>query len=191
MPSPSSFRGKLGDGRSPGASELFAFQMCVYISVPGARSNTSSSQSLARITNPTQQSLMPLRTSLYQHITNVRSSEHLYNILLQVLNGIEGIRVTTEPSELAKTPSVLVAATEVTWSRSARRKKIVLQTSQRTFQGPIIMQSRITCADGPHQIAEKQQISGLHLLYQWIDGSDREVLESFVSHVNRKVTAVV
>ena len=65
------------------------------------------------------------------------------------------------------------------------------QLPQTPFQGSIIMQCRITCADGPHSIGESQQASGLALMYQWIDGSDRGVLESFVSHINRKVGAVV
>jgi len=133
---------------------------------------------------------MPSRTSLYQHVANVRSSELLYNTLLQVLGAIEGIRVTSEPTD-SITLSVLVMATEITWSRSARRKKITHQLSQKLLQGSIIMQCRITCADGPHPIGEKQQALGPHLVYQWVDGSDRGVLESFVSHVNRKVIAVV
>lgn len=145
-------------------------------------------QSLARIVNPTLQSIMPSRTSLYQHVASVRSLEHLYDTLLLVLKAIEGIHVTSESSYSSK--SVLVMATEVTWSRSARRKKLAPRDSQKTFMGSII-QCRITCADGPHPIGEKQQALGPHLVYQWIDGSERGVLESFVSHVNRKVIATV
>ena len=44
--------------------------------------------------------------------------------------------------------------------------------------------------DNPRPIGEKQHVPGLHLVYQWVEGSDRGALESFVSHVNRKVTAV-
>ena len=134
---------------------------------------------------------MPSRTSLYQHIANIRPLELLYNTLLQVLGAIEGVFVTPEFSDSTKIPPVLVIATEVTWSRSARRKKMAPQESQKSSPQSIIMQCRITCADGPHPIGEKQQALGPHLVYQWIDGSDRGVLESFVSHVNRKVTAVV
>ena len=134
---------------------------------------------------------MPSRTSLYQHIANIRPLELLYNTLLQVLGAIEGVCVTPELSDSIKILPVLVIATEVTWSRSARRKKMAPQESQKSSPQSIIMQCRITCADGPHPISEKQQALGPHLVYQWIDGSDRGVLESFVSHVNRKVTAVV
>lgn len=134
---------------------------------------------------------MPPRTSLYQHIANIRRLEFLYNTLLQVLGAIEGVCVTLEPFNSTKIPSVLVIATEVTWTRSARRKKMAPQESQKSSSRSIIMQCRVTCADGPHPISEKQQALGPHLVYQRIDGSDRGVLESFVSHVNRKVTAVV
>lgn len=134
---------------------------------------------------------MPSRTSLYQHVANVWSSELLFNTLLQVLGAIEGVHVTSEPTESTSTLSVLVTATEITWSRSARRNKTTRRLSQKPLQGFIIIQCRITCTDGPHPISEKQQALGPHLVYQWIDGSDRGVLESFVSHVNRKVIAVV
>ncbi|KAF8438425.1 S-adenosyl-L-methionine dependent methyltransferase [Boletus edulis BED1] len=147
--------------------------------------------SLARIANPTLQSIMPHRTSLHQHVANVRSLDVLYNTLIQVLRAIEGIHVTPEPSDSTNITSVLVVATEITWSRSARRKKVAPQVSHMTSMGSIIMWCRITCANGPHPIGEKQQAPGPHLVYQWIDGSERGVLESFASHINRKVTAVV
>ncbi|KAG8216218.1 hypothetical protein J3R82DRAFT_8256 [Butyriboletus roseoflavus] len=146
--------------------------------------------SLARIANPTLQSIMPSRTTLYQQTTDVRSLELLHNKLLQVLGAIQGVHVNSERTDSTEAPSVLVMATEITWSRSARRKKMSRLISQETSQGSIILQCRITCADGSYPIGEKQQVTGLHLVYQWVDGSDRGVLESFVSHVNRKVTAV-
>ena len=131
---------------------------------------------------------MPSRTSLYQHVANVRSPELLYNTLLQVLGAIEGLHVTPEPADSNQTLSVLVLTTEITWSRSARRKKMTRQFPQKPFQGSIIMQCRIACAEHPRSIVENQPALAIALMYQWIDGSDRGILESFVSHVNRKVT---
>lgn len=147
-------------------------------------------QSLARTVNPTLQSIMPPRTTLYQQATNIRSLELLYNRLLQVLEAIEGIHGKSERIDSTEVPPVLVTATEITWSRSARRKKMSHTTSQTSCQGSIILQCRITCAEGSYPIGEKLQVTGRHLVYQWVDGSHRGVLESFVSHVNRKVTAV-
>lgn len=151
----------------------------------------ATSQSLARIANVTLQSIMPSRTTLYQQVPNVRSSELLYTTLLRVLGGIEGVHATAEPSDSvpAKILSVLVTAVEITWSRSARRKK-TSRSLQQTSQRSIIIQCRISCMNDPHPVGEKQQVKGLHLVYQWADGSDRGVFESFVSHVNRKVTAM-
>ena len=148
-------------------------------------------QSLARITNPTLQNIMPLRTTLYQQVLNAQSSELLCTMLLQVLGAIEGVDVVSEPRNPDSTelPSILATGTEVTWSRSARRKK-TSHLLQRTSQRPIIMQCRITCANGSYPNGEKQQILGPHLVYQWVCGSDRGVFESFVSHVNRKVIAM-
>ncbi|KAH0833906.1 hypothetical protein J3R83DRAFT_11090 [Lanmaoa asiatica] len=133
---------------------------------------------------------MPSRTTLYQQVTNIRSPELLYNKLLQVLGEIEGVHVNSERADSTEVASVLALATEITWSRSARRKKMTHPISQKTSQGAIILQCRITCADCAYPTGEKQQVTGLHLVYQWVDGSDRGILESFVSHVNRKVTAV-
>jgi hypothetical protein len=61
------------------------------------------------------------------------------------------------------------------------------QLPQTPFHGSIIMQCRVSCADGSYT-GENQQVLGLALVYQWIDGSDRRVVESFVGHVNHKVT---
>lgn len=151
----------------------------------------ATSQSLARIANPTLQSIMPSRTTLYQQVPSVWSSEFLYTTLLRVLGAIDGVHVTPEASDSGSTkiPSVLVTGTEITWSRSARRKK-TSRPLQQTSQGSIIMQCRINCVDGPRPIGEKPHVVGLHLVYQWVGGSDRGVLESFVSHINRKITAV-
>ena len=129
---------------------------------------------------------MPSRTTLYQQATDVRSLEHLYNKLLQVLGAIQGVHVNSEPTDSTEVPSVIVMATDITWSRSARRKK----TSRPILhEGCVILQCRITCEDGSYPIGEKQQGTGFHLVYQWVDGSDRGVLESFVSHINRKIAA--
>ncbi|KAG9308691.1 hypothetical protein JVU11DRAFT_11648 [Chiua virens] len=107
-----------------------------------------------------------------------------------ILGGIEDLRVTIEPSDSLNVPSVLVRATEITWTRSARRKKIAPPSFQKATQKSSILHCRITCAHDPHPIGEKQPIKGLHLVYQWVCGNDRSTLESFVSHVNRKVAAV-
>lgn len=133
---------------------------------------------------------MPSRTTLYQQATDFRSLELLYNRLLQVLEAIEGVHVNSEHADSTEVPSVLVTATEITWSRSARRKKTSRPMSQKFCQGSIILQCRITCVEGSYPVGEKQQVTDRHLVYQWVDGSDRGVLESFVSHVNRKVAAV-
>ncbi|KIJ18076.1 hypothetical protein PAXINDRAFT_110517 [Paxillus involutus ATCC 200175] len=146
---------------------------------------------VARIANPALQGIMPSRTTLYQQIANVQSLELLYNTLLQVLADIESAYVKPElTGSETSIPSVFVQAVEVTWSRSARRKKATQPPLQTTSHQSLILQCRISCAEGAPPGSEKQRAGGLYLEYQWVDGSDRGIFESFVSHVNRKVTAM-
>ncbi|KAH0833886.1 hypothetical protein J3R83DRAFT_11063 [Lanmaoa asiatica] len=161
-----------------------------YISFPELSLTHHTSQSLARVVDPTLQSIMPFRTTLYQEATSARSLELLYNELLQVLGTIEGVRVNSEHTDSTEVASVLVMATEITWSPSEQRKDMTHPISQKTCEGSTILQCRITCADGSYPVGEKQHVTGLHLVYQWVDGNDRAILESFVSHVSHEVTVV-
>ncbi|KAF9228174.1 hypothetical protein BS17DRAFT_692951 [Gyrodon lividus] len=144
----------------------------------------------ARIANPALQGIMPSRTTLRQQIVNVQSLEFLYSTLCQVLGEIEGVHVNPEPSSSdTGIPSILVQATEVTWSRSARRKKATQPSLQTTSQPPLIMQCRTNCVECTLPGSENQRAGSPHLEYQWVDGRNRDIFESFVSHVNRKVIA--
>ncbi|KIK82447.1 hypothetical protein PAXRUDRAFT_832200 [Paxillus rubicundulus Ve08.2h10] len=147
--------------------------------------------SMNRIANPALQGIMPSRTTLYQQIANIQSLELLYNTLRQVLADIKNASVKPElTGSDTGIPSILVQAMEVTWSRSARRKKATQPPLQTMSHQYLILQCRVNCAGGPPPGSEKQRAGGLYLEYQWVDGSDRGVFESFVSHVNRKVTTM-
>jgi len=163
--------------------------------------------SLARITNPALQSIMPSRTTLYQRVTqntNLLSSDTLYRALTRVLEAVEGVVVDLNSERTdsgSKTggvsSSILVTARENTWSRSARRKMMNATKSRMPDPPPTllsVMRCRITCGDGPcpGSMGDKRvTTSGPHLAYLWVDGSDRGVFESFVSHVNRRLVGMV
>ncbi|KIJ61690.1 hypothetical protein HYDPIDRAFT_115472 [Hydnomerulius pinastri MD-312] len=145
----------------------------------------------ARIANPALQSIMPQRTTLYQQLTSIQSLELLQNTVCRVLGDIEDLSIKLEKSSSDdRVPSVLAQAMDVTWTRSARRKKATKTSPQTSFQQSPALQCRITCKDGACPGGGKQSPTSVHIEYQWIDGSERSIFESFVSHVNRKVTAV-
>lgn len=145
----------------------------------------------ARINSPALQGIMPLRTTLYQPVSNI-SSSLLPGILSQVLADVDGVSVTLDSSSSDDYIClVLVQASANTWSRSARRRKVTAPLRTDTHAHPsLVMQCRIQCRRGPSPtVTDKNKLHGLYLEYQWIEGKERSTFESFVSHVNRKVSS--
>jgi len=144
---------------------------------------TDLSQSYGRISNPTLQSIMPARTTLYQQLSAFPSLSVLSSTLDSALLDIDGLSISWNNSS----QSCLIKATTNTWSRAARRRKA--GKSSRPFSSsrfsPIVMQCRIYCREDVS--SEKHK---LLLEYQWVEGSERSVFDSFVNHVNRKVSSI-
>ncbi|KAI6130389.1 hypothetical protein EDD16DRAFT_1689728 [Pisolithus croceorrhizus] len=144
----------------------------------------------ARISSPALQGIMPLRTTLYQSLSDISSSSLLSGILSQVLAGVDGVSVILDSSS-SDDHVYLVQASANTWSRSARRRKVAapLRTDAHT-QPTVVMQCRIQCQRGPSPtVTDNHKLHGVYLEYQWIEGKERGTFESFVSHVNRKVAS--
>ncbi|KAI6035112.1 S-adenosyl-L-methionine dependent methyltransferase [Pisolithus orientalis] len=144
----------------------------------------------ARISSPALQGIMPLRTTLYQPLPNITSTALLSGILSQVLADVDGVSVTLDNSSSGD-HIYLVRVSANTWSRSARRKKTTapLQTDMPLQSAPV-MQCRIQCRHGlSPTVTDNHKLQGAYLDYQWIDGKERSIFESFVSHVNRKAAS--
>ncbi|KAL4081621.1 hypothetical protein V8B97DRAFT_62111 [Scleroderma yunnanense] len=140
----------------------------------------------SRISNPTLQSIMPARTTLYQQLSTIPSLSLLSSTLNRVIMEIDDVSVTWDNRE-----SCLVQATANTWSRSARRKKAASSSQACSYSkcSPVVLQCRIHCREGVSG-SEEHKSADVHLEYQWVDGSERSVFESFVNHVNRRVCSV-
>ncbi|KAI0685203.1 S-adenosyl-L-methionine dependent methyltransferase [Cytidiella melzeri] len=147
--------------------------------------------SVARITNPTLQSMMPPRNSLKHPFGSVHSPGRLRNALHHVLANIEGVTFEqTLPENVTQDqgfPGILVHASSNTWSRAARRRKKLAVKSGLSPGRPIPTLScriqKTSTNDG-----DTAQMS---LEFQWVRGADRGLFESFMSHVSRKVDAAL
>ncbi|KAH7882085.1 hypothetical protein F5I97DRAFT_1911874 [Phlebopus sp. FC_14] len=143
---------------------------------------------LARIANPTLQGIMPARTTLHQQFSGLESRDVLCDAVHRVLKDIEGVTLTSSAGDESN-PSILVHATDITWTRSARRKKGTKTSALNTGTAGPILRCCITCSHS--STSDRTRSQGFQLEYQWVDGRERHVFESFVSHVNRKVNAVL
>ncbi|KIM68846.1 hypothetical protein SCLCIDRAFT_20156 [Scleroderma citrinum Foug A] len=139
--------------------------------------------SYGRINNPTLQSIMPARTTLYQQLSVFPSLSVLSSTLDRALLDIDGLSITWDNSS----QSCLVKATANTWSRAARRRKAEMSSQPFSTSrfSPVVMQCRIYCREDVS--SEKHR---LHLEYQWVEGNERNIFDSFVNHVNRKVSSI-
>ncbi|KAI6163070.1 S-adenosyl-L-methionine dependent methyltransferase [Pisolithus thermaeus] len=123
-----------------------------------------------RLPDPALQGIMPLRTTLYQSLSDISSSSLLSGILSQVLAGVDGVSVILDSS-------------------SSDDHVYLVQASANTCQ-LWYMQCRIQCQCGLRlQVTDNHKPHGVYLEYQWIEGKERGTFESFVSHVNRKVAS--
>ena len=131
---------------------------------------------------------MPPRNTLRQPLSSEEPIDAVLDALERLLAGIESttVKALTSNDDAGNTsPSqFLVRATENTWSRAARRKKL---TSGETTQSTIIREApALTCLI---DIINSDVASGAHpiLEFQWVRGTNRGLFESFVAHVSRKV----
>ncbi|KAG6826353.1 hypothetical protein H0H92_000219 [Tricholoma furcatifolium] len=164
--------------------------------------------------NPTLQRLLPSRNSLHfdLHITKIDAQERL----ISALRGIEGAQVmavenNTDAShaadEVTSSWSCVVAVAGDTWSRSARRKQKRKREREEDASGsgrghdspsnsskeptyPALV-CALVLRDGDHGDAladDAQNRIQTRMEVQWVYGHDRSLLESFASHVARRIT---
>lgn len=129
-----------------------------------------TAQDIARITNPnpTLQRLLPPRNTLRFEVAKDARLE-------SVLHGVEGATVTPEGSE----SSYVVCVTHDTWSRGARRKR-----KHAAEPGDCLgLVSRIVLGQGMRE-------DRMEMTVEWLYGEARTLLESFGSHVARKMMAL-
>ncbi|KAI0093190.1 S-adenosyl-L-methionine dependent methyltransferase [Irpex rosettiformis] len=146
--------------------------------------------SLARISNPALQSVMPPRNTLKQPLHSRMPTNELLDVLKHVLSGIGGIEVeplsSLDDARDKGHSQLSVHATGNTWSRAARRKKLA-----GTVAEPLgCVMPALSCRIGVirlHDISEPQ----ISLEFQWLRGEDRGLFESFMAHVSRKVEATL
>jgi len=155
--------------------------------------------SIARISNPTVKNLMPLRNTFQETFPQAQSVASLGIAVGSAIATIEDISIRslnsqTQP-DLAHT-DVLVSLTRDTWSRAARRKKAnstVMQTDPQSqpLMGTALI-CRITCVEAEHDSgAGRTRLGGPIIRFDWVRGRERALFESFVNHVERKVTALL
>ncbi|ETW77709.1 hypothetical protein HETIRDRAFT_478853 [Heterobasidion irregulare TC 32-1] len=146
---------------------------------------------LARIPNPTLQSLMPPRTTLRQHLPRTPQLD----LLRATLASIPHLRATPVPD--APPPTFLVSAPANTWSRAARRKR-----PSATPEAPMDVEAagaagaaeaKRESAGGeraPFMVCRAcvaQDDEGAAVSFVWVRGRDRAAFEGFASHVGRKM----
>jgi len=146
---------------------------------------------LARISSPSTQALLPPRNTLRQTFQTTKSITELGEVILHTLSSIEGVHsesvlATEDNSTLGATCNIIARASRNTWSRAARRKKIGIPQDAPVYSDA---QPRLLCRvrarrDGSSATqSEREPI----VEFDWVQGTDRALFESFVSHVCRKV----
>jgi len=196
------FKATLADGPLHGLSVTCAYLTCVsnvYLLIKLSHAIHCFCQSIARISNPTVKNLMPLRNTFQETFPQAQSVASLGIAVGSAIATIEDISIRslnsqTQP-DLAHT-DVLVSLTRDTWSRAARRKKAnstVMQTDPQSqpLMGTALI-CRITCVEAEHDSgAGRTRLGGPIIRFDWVRGRERALFESFVNHVERKVTALL
>lgn len=144
-------------------------------------------QSLARISNPALQGLMPARNTLRYSFP--QTAIEVCDALSGALATIESIIVSSQDSSSPSTNNALIVRmAHDTWSRAARRKK--------RSRGPAMLPEsmngeRLVVSVISVLVADKPMTTVLQ--FDWVKGhsNQRATWESFVSHVERKVKAAL
>ncbi|TFK45324.1 S-adenosyl-L-methionine dependent methyltransferase [Heliocybe sulcata] len=152
--------------------------------------------SLARIGNPTVQHLMPPRNTLRQPFSTTDPSR-LSDALQAAVENLDGVIIMNSTLPQRAAPSagedlpladMVVAATRNSWSRAARRKtKSTASAMDVADVDNVVMRCRL-------QIRRMDRGEGgnedrLAVDATWVEGKERTLFESFVSHVMRKATS--
>lgn len=148
-------------------------------------------QSIARIPNRDLQSVMPPRNTIRQSFPRADSARQLNESLHIVLSAIDGVTFSSElEHQLCENSSslTLVQANGNTWSRAARRKQnsggdsMLPSTAAALLPDPpLSCRIWVLCTEDP---PEKDCFD---IRFQWLQGSERSLYDSFCSHVSRKI----
>jgi len=132
--------------------------------------------SVSRISNPSLHGLMPPHNTITQPLTS--DGMIAFQKLKEVLSTTEGVTIieeNTTPDEVV----IKLTATGNTWSRAARRKKLKAPSSE-TSQDTTLPSVMFVC---------RMTLSHKQLEFNWVQGRDRTLFESFCNHISRKVAS--
>jgi hypothetical protein len=167
---------------------------------------SSKMKTLIRSTSESLHSLLPLPNSLYQTYASISARSHeTLNLTLrrveELCRELEGVSFTAmSPKMESHERSVLVSARENTWSRKARRRLDKLRKEEVNVggteslvlndAGKSALSLTIRCYfSGP---GKSPKSTGGHTCLvmeaTWTKGKDRELFETFWSHLSRKFT---
>ncbi|TFK45312.1 S-adenosyl-L-methionine dependent methyltransferase [Heliocybe sulcata] len=151
---------------------------------------------LGRIGNPTIQHLMPPRNILRQPFSTSDPSK-LSTALQAAVENLDGVitmhRTAPQPAvpsagECLTLTDTAVAATKNSWSRAARRKtKSTSSAMDVQDVGNVVMRCRLQIRRMGHDESGKED--RLLVDATWVEGRERALFESFVSHAMRKATS--
>lgn len=124
-----------------------------------------------------------------QPFVEFQSQETVESTVRAVLRDIDGVTADSTGASMRK--GLLVQAMQNTWSRAARRRKNAGATSSvRGEHGIPALRCRIRCLETESNSGDGSQRSGMVVEFDWVEGDDRGLFESFTSHVSRKLKAV-
>lgn len=129
---------------------------------------------------------MPSRNTLRQSYPHFKATTGAEQALLKVLKSIEGVVVA--PDNPASGEDLLVKALRNTWSRSARRRKLMaVDSSVEPRPSSPALVCYIRCLGGTNDARHSPGHEPIVLEFDWVQGKDRGLFESFMSHVARKL----
>ncbi|EKM54577.1 uncharacterized protein PHACADRAFT_258520 [Phanerochaete carnosa HHB-10118-sp] len=142
--------------------------------------------SLARISNSALQSIMPSRNTLRQTYAQFQTAVEAKEALLKVLKSIDGVAITSR--NLTSEDELLLHASQNTWSRAARRRKLIPEDPTAEPQSALpALVCRMRCSGNSSDTQDSSGHESVILECDWVQGKDRGLFESFVSHVARKL----
>ncbi|KIY62376.1 hypothetical protein CYLTODRAFT_438918 [Cylindrobasidium torrendii FP15055 ss-10] len=135
--------------------------------------------SISRISNPGLRPLMPPHNTIRQQVSST-------DCVQGVFDSMSGIHITKEGER-----SVVVTAQANTWTRSARRKRKNVDTQmkvdtdgQRDSEGELRAEPALVCAV---ELVTTGNLS--EVVFHWRKGAERNLFESFCSHISRKLVS--
>lgn len=132
---------------------------------------------------------MPQRNTLRQLFAEFQSKEAVDSALTAVLRGVDGVSIDSAGAGTGK--GVLVQTMHNTWSRAARRRRTAGTTpSIQDEHITPVLRCRIRCLEVEPNARVRSQGGDIIVQFDWVEGDDRGLFESFISHVSRKLKEI-